>query len=56
MPPPARARITGIDTAAAVANAVFDATGVRVTDLPITLDKVHPAARRAPAQPAGGPG
>ena len=30
--------ITGVG--AAVANAVFDATGARVTDLPITLDKV----------------
>lgn len=30
--------ITGVG--AAVANAVYDATGVRVTDLPITLDKV----------------
>jgi xanthine dehydrogenase YagR molybdenum-binding subunit len=30
--------ITG--TAAAVANAVFNATGVRVRDLPITLDKL----------------
>jgi xanthine dehydrogenase YagR molybdenum-binding subunit len=30
--------ITGVG--AAVANAVYDATGIRVTDLPITLDKV----------------
>jgi xanthine dehydrogenase YagR molybdenum-binding subunit len=30
--------ITGV--AAALANAVFHATGVRVRDLPITLDKV----------------
>jgi xanthine dehydrogenase YagR molybdenum-binding subunit len=30
--------ITG--TAAAIANAVFDATGKRVRDLPITLDKL----------------
>ena len=30
--------ITGV--AAAVANAVYNATGVRVRDLPITLDKV----------------
>ena len=30
--------ITGVG--AAVANAVFNATGVRVRDLPITLDKV----------------
>ena len=32
--------ITGVG--AAVANAVYDATGTRVTDLPITLDKVMP--------------
>ena len=31
---------------AAVANAVFNATGVRVRDFPITLDKVLPALRR----------
>jgi xanthine dehydrogenase YagR molybdenum-binding subunit len=30
---------TGV--AAAIANAVFNATGIRVRDLPITLDKVH---------------
>lgn len=35
--------ITG--TAAAVANAVFNATGVRVRDLPITLDKLLHGAR-----------
>jgi xanthine dehydrogenase YagR molybdenum-binding subunit len=32
--------ITG--TAAAVANAVWHATGVRVRNLPVTLDKVLP--------------
>jgi xanthine dehydrogenase YagR molybdenum-binding subunit len=31
-----------VGTAAAVANAVYHATGVRVRDLPITLDKVLP--------------
>ncbi len=36
--------ITGVG--AAVANAVFDATGTRVTDLPITLDKVLRGAPR----------
>lgn len=30
--------ITGV--AAAIANAVFNATGIRVRDLPITLDKI----------------
>jgi xanthine dehydrogenase YagR molybdenum-binding subunit len=29
-----------VGTAAAVANAVFDATGVRVRELPITPDKL----------------
>jgi xanthine dehydrogenase YagR molybdenum-binding subunit len=29
-----------VGTAAAVANAVFDATGIRVRDLPITPDKL----------------
>ncbi len=41
--------ITGVG--AAVANAVFDATGVRVTDLPITLDKVHRLVGTDPARP-----
>ena len=32
---------------AAIANAIYNATGVRVRDYPITLDKLHrPAARR----------
>ena len=31
-----------VGTAAAVANAAHDATGVRVRDLPITLDKLLP--------------
>jgi xanthine dehydrogenase YagR molybdenum-binding subunit len=31
-----------VGTAAAVANAVYNATGVRVRDLPITLDKLLP--------------
>jgi xanthine dehydrogenase YagR molybdenum-binding subunit len=31
-----------VGTAAAIANAVFHATGVRVRDLPITLDKLLP--------------
>jgi len=29
-----------VGTAAAIANAVFHATGIRVRDLPITLDKL----------------
>lgn len=32
-----------VGTAAAVANAAWHATGVRVRDLPITLDKLLPA-------------
>ena len=35
---PARSAITGV--AAAVANAIYHATGKRIRDLPITLDKV----------------
>lgn len=34
-----------VGTAAAVANAAWHATGVRVRDLPLTLDKVLPASR-----------
>jgi xanthine dehydrogenase YagR molybdenum-binding subunit len=37
-----------VGTAAAIANAVFHATGVRVRDLPITLDKVWPSAAAQP--------
>lgn len=32
--------IGGVGVAAAVANAVFNATGKRIRDLPITLDKL----------------
>ncbi|MBI3078459.1 MAG: xanthine dehydrogenase family protein molybdopterin-binding subunit [Deltaproteobacteria bacterium] len=35
--------------APAVANAVFDAVGVRITDLPITAEKIHQALRARPA-------
>jgi xanthine dehydrogenase YagR molybdenum-binding subunit len=42
-PSSSRRAITG--TAAAVANAVFNATGVRVRDLPITLDKLLHGSR-----------
>ncbi len=31
-----------VGTAAAIANAAHHATGVRVRDLPITLEKLHP--------------
>jgi len=33
-----------VGVAAAIANAVYHATGTRVRDLPVTLDKVHSAA------------
>ena len=36
-----------VGVAAAVANAVYHATGTRVRDLPITLDKLHERERRA---------
>ena len=32
-----------VGASAAVANAVYHASGVRVRDLPITIEKVHPA-------------
>jgi xanthine dehydrogenase YagR molybdenum-binding subunit len=38
-----------VGTAAAIANAVFHATGTRVRDLPITLDKVMGWGRETPA-------
>jgi CO/xanthine dehydrogenase Mo-binding subunit len=38
--------ICTIPTAAAIANAVFDAVGVRIRDLPVTAEKVHEALRR----------
>jgi len=34
-----------IPTAAAIANAVYDAIGVQITDLPITAEKVYQAIR-----------
>ncbi len=34
-----------VPTAAAIANAVYDAVGVRITDLPITSEKVLAALR-----------
>jgi len=39
--------ITGV--AAAIANAVYHATGKRITRLPITLDKLLKACGRSPA-------
>jgi CO/xanthine dehydrogenase Mo-binding subunit len=38
--------IAAIPTAAAIANAVEDAVGVRIPDLPITAEKVLAALRR----------
>lgn len=37
-----------IPTAAAIANAVYDAIGVQITDLPISAEKVFAALRRLP--------
>jgi xanthine dehydrogenase molybdenum-binding subunit len=34
---------TGTPTAAAIANAIYDATGVQITDLPITSEKIYSA-------------
>jgi CO/xanthine dehydrogenase Mo-binding subunit len=33
--------MSNVAVPAAIANAVFDAVGVRITDLPITAEKVH---------------
>jgi CO/xanthine dehydrogenase Mo-binding subunit len=41
---------SNILTAAAIANAVYDACGVRITDLPITAEKVFAALRSAAAR------
>ena len=43
--------IAAIPTAAAIANAVEDATGVRITDLPITAEKVLAGLRRVRSHP-----
>ena len=52
-PGPFRAKQIGehgaIPTAAAIANAVYDAIGVQITDLPITAEKVFAALRQRPA-------
>ncbi|MFQ5693887.1 MAG: xanthine dehydrogenase family protein molybdopterin-binding subunit, partial [Nitrospinota bacterium] len=40
-----------IPTAAAIANAVYDAIGVRIHDLPITPDKILAALARSKARP-----
>jgi xanthine dehydrogenase YagR molybdenum-binding subunit len=42
-----------VGTAAAIANAVHDATGVRVRDLPITLDKLLLGPSGRPRRPIG---
>lgn len=36
---------SNIPVAGAIANAVYDAVGVRITDLPVTADKVLAALR-----------
>ncbi|HWQ60676.1 MAG TPA: xanthine dehydrogenase family protein molybdopterin-binding subunit, partial [Negativicutes bacterium] len=41
---------TMVPTAPAIANAVFDAIGVRIRDLPLTAEKVLAALKRKPAQ------
>ena len=42
-----------VPTAAAIANAVYDAVGVRITDLPITAEKVLSALREREGPSAG---
>jgi len=39
-----------VPTAAAIANAVHDAVGVRIKDLPITAEKVLSALKALPAE------
>ena len=41
--------IPNVPTAAAIANAVHDAVGVRITDLPVTAEKVHAALQKMAA-------
>jgi carbon-monoxide dehydrogenase large subunit len=41
--------VANVPTAAAVANAVADACGVRITDLPVTAEKVYRALRGKPS-------
>src|SRR5262249_13930433 len=41
-----------IPTAAAIANAIHDAVGVRITSTPITAEKVYQALKQAQAGPA----
>ena len=45
---------TSVPTAAAIANAIYDAVGVRVTSLPMTSEKVLAAIREKRAQGAQG--
>jgi CO/xanthine dehydrogenase Mo-binding subunit len=37
--------LSNVALPAAIANAVYDATGVRITELPITAEKVYTALR-----------
>jgi CO/xanthine dehydrogenase Mo-binding subunit len=39
--------------AGAIANAIYDAVGVRITDLPITAEKVYRALKNTRTQKAG---
>jgi CO/xanthine dehydrogenase Mo-binding subunit len=39
----------------AIGNAIFNATGVRITDLPLTSEKVLQGLRDLHEKPAGGP-
>ena len=47
----------GLDpTAAVIANAIYDACGVRITQLPITAEKIHRALRQTPPSTSRGEG
>jgi CO/xanthine dehydrogenase Mo-binding subunit len=46
--------VSNCPTAAAIANAVFDACGVRITDLPVTAEKVFRSLRELESRDARG--
>jgi hypothetical protein len=43
-----------VPTVAAIANAIYDAVGIRMTELPMTPDKILRALREQAGQATGG--